>query len=176
MGFFNFFTQEIAIDLGTANTIIICNDKSRPKKEDITRLLDLIEMGYGFVGLYAWGYFGFKKDLFRVVGFMDERFIGGNYEDSDYMYRMLESNISMYNILDIKYKEEIPSGWDTSRTRSHFLNKWEYDNGNGTIKRLLSEENYPYNIGEKTNDQFLPWESSILSESQFFVKYKLIEK
>jgi len=27
MGFFSFFTQEIAIDLGTANTIIICNDK-----------------------------------------------------------------------------------------------------------------------------------------------------
>lgn len=27
MGLFNFFTQEIAIDLGTANTIIIHNDK-----------------------------------------------------------------------------------------------------------------------------------------------------
>src|ERR1700759_1326259 len=27
MGLFNFFTQEIAIDLGTANTLIINNDK-----------------------------------------------------------------------------------------------------------------------------------------------------
>ena len=27
MGFFSFMTQEIAIDLGTANTIIICDDK-----------------------------------------------------------------------------------------------------------------------------------------------------
>ena len=27
MGLFNFFTQEIAIDLGTANTLIIWNDK-----------------------------------------------------------------------------------------------------------------------------------------------------
>jgi len=27
MGLFNFFTQEIAIDLGTANTLIIHNDK-----------------------------------------------------------------------------------------------------------------------------------------------------
>jgi len=27
MGLFSFFTQEIAIDLGTANTIIIHNDK-----------------------------------------------------------------------------------------------------------------------------------------------------
>ena len=27
MGLFNFFTKEIAIDLGTANTIIIHNDK-----------------------------------------------------------------------------------------------------------------------------------------------------
>ena len=27
MGFFDFMTQEIAIDLGTANTLIIHNDK-----------------------------------------------------------------------------------------------------------------------------------------------------
>lgn len=27
MGLFNFLTQEIAIDLGTANTLIIWNDK-----------------------------------------------------------------------------------------------------------------------------------------------------
>ena len=27
MGLFNFFTQEIAIDLGTANTLIIHNDE-----------------------------------------------------------------------------------------------------------------------------------------------------
>ena len=27
MGLFNFFTEEIAIDLGTANTLIIHNDK-----------------------------------------------------------------------------------------------------------------------------------------------------
>ena len=27
MGLFSFLSQEIAIDLGTANTIIICNDK-----------------------------------------------------------------------------------------------------------------------------------------------------
>jgi rod shape-determining protein MreB len=27
MGFFDFFTQEIAIDLGTANTLVIHNDK-----------------------------------------------------------------------------------------------------------------------------------------------------
>ena len=27
MGFFDFMTQEIAIDLGTANTLIINNDK-----------------------------------------------------------------------------------------------------------------------------------------------------
>ena len=27
MGLFNFFTQEIAIDLGTANTLILMNDK-----------------------------------------------------------------------------------------------------------------------------------------------------
>jgi len=153
--------------------VIICNDRARPTKNDIERTLKLIDEGFGFVGLYAWGFFGFKKELFRSVGFMDERFIGGNYEDSDYMRRMLEANIAMYNVFEISYREDIKSRWDTSRTRSHFLKKW--NEVNGYVKRLLPEENYDYNLGKKTNDTFLTWDKSILGSSQDFVKSIIIK-
>lgn len=153
--------------------VIICNDRARPEKKDIQRTLKLIDEGFGFVGLYAWGFFGFKKELFRRVGFMDERFIGGNYEDSDYMRRMLEADIAMYNVFEINYREDIGSRWDTSKTKSHFLQKW--DEGNGYVKRLLSEEIYDYNLGEKTNDVFLPWNKSVLGASQNFVNSVIIK-
>lgn len=148
--------------------IIICNDKARPKKEDIEKMLKLINDGYGFVGLYAWGFFGFKKELFRRVGFLDERFIGGGYEDCDYMRRMLESNVSMYNVFEIEY-QEIGSSW--TRTITHYNNKWIH--GDGFIKRLIAEEEYNYDLGEETNSDFLPWSESVLGISQFFVNHKI---
>jgi len=155
-------------------TIIICNDKARPKKEHILKVLNLLEQGYGFAGLYAWGFFGLKKELFRTIGFMDERFVGGNYEDSDYIRRMLEGDIAMYNTFEIDYIQ-MPSGWDISKTKTHFDNKWE--NGEKYIKRLLSEEVYDYNIGEKTNIKFLPWSESILGidigKPDSFLYYKI---
>ena len=39
MGFFDFMTQEIAIDLGTANTLIIHNDKVVVDEPSIVCLL-----------------------------------------------------------------------------------------------------------------------------------------
>jgi hypothetical protein len=150
--------------------IIICNDKARPKKEHIEKVLALIEQGYGFAGLYAWGFFGFKKELFRRIGFMDERFIGGNYEDCDYLRRMMEADIAMYNTFEIDYIT-MASGWDITKTKIHYDNKWEH--GDKYLKRLLPEEVYDYNIGEKTNITFLPWSDSNLGESQSFMEYKL---
>jgi len=153
--------------------VIICNDRARPKKKDVEKTLKLIDEGFGFVGLYAWGFFGFKKELFRRVGFMDERFIGGNYEDSDYMRTMLEADIAMYNVFEIEYREDVGSRWDTTKTKSHFLKKW--GEGNGYVKRLLPEEDYNYNLGEKTNNVFLPWDKSVLGASQNFVSSVIIK-
>jgi hypothetical protein len=151
--------------------VVICNDRAKPTNEDLYRLLSLIEDGYGFVGLYAWGFFGFKKELFRQIGFMDERFVGGNYEDCDYMRRMLEGNVAMYNVFEINYDETVPSNWDSHKAKLHYDNKWL--NGNGFIKRLIPEEIYDYNIGDKTNQNFLGWDKSILGVSQYFVQTNL---
>ena len=40
MGLFSFLTQDIAVDLGTANTIIICNDKMVVNEPSIVAIED----------------------------------------------------------------------------------------------------------------------------------------
>lgn len=76
--------------------VIIINDKIRGNYKDIDKMLKLINDGYGIVGLYRFGFVGFKKDFIRKIGWYDERFIGGGYEDSDFNIRMKESDIGYY--------------------------------------------------------------------------------
>jgi len=71
--------------------IIICNDKARPTHAAVEKILAMLKAGWGMVGLYRFGFFGFKKDLIRKIGFFDEGFIGGGYEDNDFIWRLKES-------------------------------------------------------------------------------------
>lgn len=48
MGLFSFLTQDIAVDLGTANTIIICNDKMVVNEPSIVAIDRKTEKGYRY--------------------------------------------------------------------------------------------------------------------------------
>jgi hypothetical protein len=134
--------------------VIICSHKVRPTPADVTRTIDLINRGYGLVALFSFAFFGFRKELIRRVGFFDERFIGGGYEDCDAVRRISEAGISIYEERSLKYIQT-PSSWDQSKTRAHFLAKWEetwtesgFVNPHaGTIRRKLPEEKYSYDLG-----------------------------
>jgi GT2 family glycosyltransferase len=128
--------------------VIICSYKSRPTPDDITKMLNLINDGYGIVALYRYAFFGFRKELIRRVGFFDERFIGGGYEDCDMLRRILLNNIAQYEGEEIKYIPK-PSTWNFDNSKKHFFNKWlEKDL---RIVRLLDEETYNYDIGNSDN-------------------------
>jgi len=71
----------------------------RPIDENIQKTVKLIEEGYAFVGMYRFGFFGFKKELFRKIGPMDERYVGGCWEDDDFYIRLREANLSFSLIL-----------------------------------------------------------------------------
>jgi GT2 family glycosyltransferase len=157
-----------------AETIVICNDKARPRYNDFFKTLHLIDKGYGFVGLYCFGFFAFKKELFRRIGPLDERFIGGNYEDSDFLRRLNEANIACYEAYEIPYLEG-SSSWNTGMSQYHFYNKWnDYTQDNKICTRLLPEETYNYDFGEITNCEFLPWSHSILKGSEDFLEVKIL--
>ena len=55
---------------------------------DIESMLDELISGYCWVSRVAFGLFGTTKQLFRKTGLMDERFVGNEYEDDDFLLRM----------------------------------------------------------------------------------------
>jgi GT2 family glycosyltransferase len=138
-----------------------------PSASDVQKVVSLIEKGYGFVALYRFAFFGFKKELFRQIGPMDERFVGGGYEDDDFYIRLHEANISMYINEEIPYTKS-HSSWNYSRSKVHFVNKW-VDTSSATynpdaklshnpISRKLQEEIYNYDLGASIPTSFLSWD------------------
>ena len=155
-----------AISNSKEEIVIFCSHRVRPKPEDIDKILKLLNEGYGLVGLYRFAFFGLKKELIRRIGFMDERFIGGEYEDNDFVIRLIEANIAYYENQCVEYHES-PSTWDNSKTPAIFASKWEFVD-NKTIIRLIEEEKYDYDLGIniesqniETKDLFLPWNKSV---------------
>lgn len=154
--------------------IIICNDKARPTLDNLNTTLDLINSGIGFVAPYCFGFFGFKKELIRKVGFLDERYIGGNYEDCDFIRRLNEADISAYLTYEIPYKEHIPSGWIKGPSAIHYSNKWiDCSPENLVCIRKLEEEKYDYDIGPPTGEEFLPWGHTTMSVGDWFKQVKI---
>ena len=94
--------------------------KQNQKPSNIDKILNYINDGYGLVALYRFAFFGFFKELIRRIGFMDERYIGGGYEDCDFLRRLIEHNISYIEEESIEYIFK-PSLWQG--TGYNFLKK-----------------------------------------------------
>ena len=159
---FSWLVNQCVVDCPTER-VIICGDKCHPSMENIDKLNSLLNSGYGLVGLYRFGFFGFDKELFRRIGPMDERFIGGNYEDDDYMLRMKEADIALYISEEVLYLP-LRSSWPTRKARSIFRSKW--GSRQNIIRRLSRENPHYYEFGESVPRSFLSWKHSVLTESK----------
>ena len=144
--------------------VIMMSDKMLPTAANVQKAVSLINQGYGLVGLYRFGFFGFKKQLMRQIGMMDERFVGGGYEDDDFYIRLKEANIAMYITEEVEYSKS-RSSWNYDRSRIHFLQKWiDTENPNYNpdakassefVKRKLPEEVSNYDLGPSIDTKFL---------------------
>jgi len=148
--------------------VIVASYKVRPTQNDVQKMIDLINKGYGYVATYRFAFLGFKKEFIRRIGFFDERFIGGGYEDCDIMRRCIENNIAIYESEEVIYYPK-QSTWNYSSPRSvsrtHFLKKW-LEPKNNKITRLLDEEKYDYDIGvSDTTVEFLNVSHSVVMDS-----------
>jgi hypothetical protein len=151
---FSWLVNQIVARAG--ETVIIASDRVRPTRKDVGRMLDLLDEGFGMVGLYRFAFFGFRKDLFRVVGPMDERFKGGGHEDSDYQLRMWEADIATYFKEDVPY-EAGKSRWSGSgKNRERLHAKWE-----PYKRRLLPELPHSYDYGLYNGARWLSWAHSV---------------
>ncbi len=142
--------------------IIICNDKARPTNLNIEKILIMLDEGWGLVAPYRFGFFGFKKDLIRKIGFFDESYVGGGYEDNDFILRLKEADISYYENEEIDYIY-LPTSWNYERSnmaRHYYETKWKLDGD--TYVRRLPEQNYEYDIGPFINTKFTQFDKSVL--------------
>lgn len=135
-------------------TVIIMSDKVLPTKEHVEKTVELLERGYAFVALYRFAFFGFKKELMRKIGMMDEGYTGGGYEDDDFYIRLIEANLAMWVTHDVPYLEGV-SSWDPTAARQYHFTKWVHNQGENVVQRALLEPGSKYNLGPSTGTKFL---------------------
>ena len=105
-------------------------------------MIDLLEQGYGLACLYRFAFFGFHKDLIRRVGFMDERFVGGGFEDCDMLRRLMMHDIAYYEAECVPYIHK-KSTWNYSRSEKFFWQKWSHDDDNKIVTQNIPDETHP---------------------------------
>lgn len=157
-----------AIVLCPTEIVIFCSHRVRPTPQNIQLLLERIDAGYGLATLYRLGCFGFKKELIRRIGFFDERYLRGGYEDNDFYIRLQEANIAYYEDESIEYHPG-PSTWthpeqepDKHKSYLFHMEKWNCNPKSSFIKRKLPNIHY-YDIGiSDPNVTFKPWKDSHL--------------
>lgn len=122
------FSQMVndAIDDTDSEIMIFCNPKTKFKSEDIEFILEKISNGYCFASVVNFGFFGFSKELIRHVGMLDETFIGGEYEDDDFVIRLLNFGRAIWLDYDMSKYDIYHSKSNNLRhiTNSIFKNKY----------------------------------------------------
>ncbi len=103
---------------------VIIGDKCFPTKNDLECIVRLTKCGYGLVGAYKFGAFAIHPTFLRRVGYFDENFKGGGFEDSDLVIRAFESNVAVLLFEAIRYIP-LKSTWKSDAGKKYFNEKWE---------------------------------------------------
>lgn len=145
----------------STETVILMSYKVTPNQSHIDKSLELLDKGFAFAALYRFGFFGFKKQLFREIGPLDERYIGGGFEDNDLYIRLREADLAAYVTTEMPFMD-IPSTWGNyTPAFQHFKTKWGVTHaGPSDVHRLLSEEQYKYNFGESIPCTWMSWDKN----------------
>jgi len=142
--------------------VILINDRTSPKIEEIDKMIHLLENGFACVFMYAVGFMGFAKELIRKIGWWDERFIHGGWEDRDWVWRLADADLALYESLDSTYDYSwksplnVPGG---NSSTPHWLAKWDGYDPNVVIKNI-DEEKYSHwdlFLGEPRPDISSTW-------------------
>jgi GT2 family glycosyltransferase len=162
--------------------VVFCSHRVRPTPSQIGILIDRIKDGYGVATLYRFGCFGFKKNLIRKIGFFDERFLVGGWEDNDFIIRLKEANIAYYEDESIEYHPG-KSTWQhpigkPMASQVHYNAKWNANNlitslsHTREIHRMLPEVT-TYTLPKfKILTFYRPWsDSHLLGFSSYLMNY-----
>tara|TARA_R110000796_G_scaffold246887_1_gene371972 strand:- start:572 stop:1276 length:705 start_codon:yes stop_codon:yes gene_type:complete len=157
------------IETSQTEVIITINDRAIPTVDEVKKIISHLESGFACSFMYGMGFMGFTKSLIKKIGWMDQRFLNGGWEDVDWIYRLKLNNLALYESRESNYDFKIsPSPlqiFDVCReSQAHFINKYkEYDN---YVIKELKEISYNYTLPEANiNWPWKPWSESILGVS-----------
>jgi len=148
--------------------VILINDRSNPKPEEIRKMISLLENGFACVLLYSVGFMGFSKELIRQIGWWDERFIQG-WEDRDWVWRIKLANLALYESIESSYDYDWKSPLNHPAgmcIEDHLHAKYTFTDN--ALFKNLSEEKYQHwdlFLGECRPDissSWKTWKDSIL--------------
>ena len=157
--------------------MIFINDRTTPYATDAKDMLALLESGYAAVTKYSVGFMAFSKELIRKIGFWDERYYGGGYEDDDFVLRLRLHNLAYYESLegtyDMNWKSPLQpeDGKECSKSEPYFYSKW-YKTDNEIIRLIAEEEyeKYKDKLGNSREDISSNWKD--WSQSQIGVYFE----
>ena len=152
--------------------IILMNARVIPEIPHVLHILHLLENGFASAGKHNVAYMGVTKELFRKVGWWDERYVGGGYEDDEFYLRMCLADLAVYDshegIYDFNWKHYhgVPGGDKCALSEPHFFKKWRVMDTK--IEKVLSEEKYEKYDGllgaprPDISKKWMSWPNSII--------------
>lgn len=147
--------------------MVFINPKTIVTPEDIKTIINDLCNGYAWSSVCSLGLWGTTKELFRRIGLMDERFIGGEYEDNDLAFRLKEFGKAINWRFELsKYPWSQPSlPQMRGATRTLFSQKWHKREGiYYRTDNFIEEKRLPRHICNQSREDiyqsWMDWENT----------------
>jgi hypothetical protein len=151
--------------------VILINDRTHPTIDEVEKMISLLENGYACVLLYNVGFMGFSKELIRKIGWWDQRFTYGGWEDRDWVWRLFTNDLAIYESQEATYDMSWKSPLNVPGSiysTPHWDAKYDQSNSD-VIYKNIPEENYEKwdkKIGEckpEISESWKNWKDSTLN-------------
>lgn len=161
-----------AVATSPTETIILVNDRVVPNPNEVLFMLQMLQRGYAVASQWSVAYMAVTKELFRTIGWFDQRFYGGGCEDDDFALRLRLANLAYFEAASCQYDQDWKSpllkkeGAKCAISGPYFHRKWMQTPNE--IRRVIPEEKYEQwdaLIGQARPDissQWLDWSHSIV--------------
>lgn len=166
-----------AIATSPTEFIILINDRVTTNPAEIEKILHHMTNGYALSMLWNVALMGISKELIRKIGWWDERYLLGGWEDRDLAWRCRAANYAIYESQETQYEYSWKSplqviGHGCAQSEPHWRNKFE-QHPRKVIKRM-PEETYPHwdlmicrdkedRARPDISSSWMPWSQSILN-------------
>ena len=156
-----------AIITSPTEVMVMINDRTFPTVGETEKIINHLENGIACSLMYNVGFMGFTKQLIKKIGWWDERFLNGGWEDRDWIIRLKEADLAVYESQESNYDYTWMSPLQVddrcAKSLPHWNAKWKFS-GNNVI-RMLKEEEYEYKLTEDLSDKYIwkTWAESTLN-------------